>query len=109
LLVVGLVPLLIVAEQGRSWGWGSTDALICYAVGLVALGMFVRVERAAGDVALLPARLFRVRAFTIGSLQSTIIGIGMFGGLILLPLYLQLVRATHPPVPACSRCRWFSG
>ena len=96
LLVVALVPLLIVAEQGRIWGWTSTSAFLCYAVGVIALGLFVMVERAAGDAALLPARLFRVRAFTIGSLQSTIIGIGMFGGLTLLPLYLQLVKGNSP-------------
>ena len=29
-LVVGLVPLLIVAEQGREWGWGSGRSLLCY-------------------------------------------------------------------------------
>ena len=58
--------------------------------------MFVRTERAAGDTALLPARLFRVRAFSIGSAQSLIIGIGMFGGLTLLPLYLQLVKGNSP-------------
>jgi hypothetical protein len=91
-----LVPLLIVAEQGRTWGWGSPSALACYAIGAAALAMFIRTERAAGDGALLPARLFRVRAFAIGAAQSTIIGIGMFGGLILLPLYLQLVKGYSP-------------
>jgi hypothetical protein len=40
--------------------------------------------------------MFRIRAFTIGSLQSTIIGLGMFGGLTLLPLYLQLVKGKSP-------------
>jgi EmrB/QacA subfamily drug resistance transporter len=96
LLAVGLVPLLIVAEQGRTWGWTSLSALICYAVGIGALAMFVRAERAAGESALLPARLFRVRAFSIGSVQSTIIGLGMFGGLVMLPLYLQLVKGNSP-------------
>ena len=96
LLVVSMVPLLVVAEQGRTWGWGSANALICYAIGLVGLGLFVRTERAAGETALLPARLFGVRSFTIGSLQSLIIGIGMFGGLTLLPLYLQLVKGNSP-------------
>jgi EmrB/QacA subfamily drug resistance transporter len=95
-LVVGLVPLLIIAEQGRTWGWSSPAAFICYALGIASVVMFIRTERAAGDAALLPAHLFRVRAFTIGSLQSTIIGIGMFGGLTLLPLYLQLVKGNSP-------------
>jgi MFS family permease len=29
LLAVGLVPLLLVAEQGRSWGWGSVASVSC--------------------------------------------------------------------------------
>jgi EmrB/QacA subfamily drug resistance transporter len=96
LLVICLVPLLLVAEQGRDWGWGSGKSLLCFAVGVLALVMFVRTERAAGDTALLPARLFQVRAFSIGAGQSLIIGIGMFGGLTLLPLYLQLVKGNSP-------------
>ncbi len=32
-LIVGLVPLLIVAEQGRTWGWGSGGSLTCYSIG----------------------------------------------------------------------------
>jgi EmrB/QacA subfamily drug resistance transporter len=96
LLVICLVPLLLIAEQGRVWGWNSGNAWICYAIGVIALLMFIQTERAAGDAALLPARLFRVRAFSIGSAQSLIIGIGMFGGLTLLPLYLQLVKGNSP-------------
>ena len=96
LLVICLVPLLIVAEQGRTWGWSSSSSWICYAVGLIALVLFIINERRAGDTALLPPRLFRVRSFKIGSLQSTIIGIGMFGGLTLIPIYLQLVKGDSP-------------
>ena len=96
LLVICLVPLLLVAEQGRDWGWGSAKSLACFAIGVIALVMFVQTERAAGDAALLPARLFRVREFSIGAGQSLIIGIGMFGGLTLLPLYLQLVKGASP-------------
>jgi EmrB/QacA subfamily drug resistance transporter len=95
-LVIGLVPLLIIAEQGRTWGWTSPAAFVCYALGIASIVLFIRCERAAGESALLPSRLFKVRAFSIGSLQSTIIGIGMFGGLTLLPLYLQLVKGNSP-------------
>ena len=33
-LMIGIIPLLIVAEQGRMWGWGSAQVL-----GLIALGV----------------------------------------------------------------------
>ncbi|WP_261564593.1 MDR family MFS transporter [Frankia gtarii] len=95
-LVVALVPLLIVAEQGREWGWGAGSSLACYAVGLVGIAAFVAAQRRAGDDALLPPRLFRNGVFVVGSAQSAIIGIGMFGGITLLPLYLQLVKGNSP-------------
>ncbi|HEV2639860.1 MAG TPA: MDR family MFS transporter [Actinocrinis sp.] len=95
-LVVALVPLLIVAEQGRTWGWGSATALACYVIGVVGIAGFLLAERRAGDEALLPLRLFRIRVFALGSAQSAIIGIGMFGGITLLPLYLQLVKGNSP-------------
>jgi EmrB/QacA subfamily drug resistance transporter len=97
-LVTCLVPLLIVAEQGRSWGWGSPRALLCYAIGAVGLAAFVLAERAYGDDALLPLRLFRNRSFAIGSASSIVLGAGMFGGLLLLPLYLQIVHGSSPTV-----------
>jgi EmrB/QacA subfamily drug resistance transporter len=95
-LVVALVPLLVVAEQGREWGWGSDAAVGCYVVGLVGVAAFLLAERRVGDDALLPLRLFRDRVFTLGSAQSAIIGVGMFGGIVLIPQYLQLVKGNSP-------------
>jgi EmrB/QacA subfamily drug resistance transporter len=95
-LIVALVPLLLVAEQGRSWGWAAGSALACYLIGGCGILAFLLAERRAGDDALLPPRLFRNGVFALGSVQSAIIGIGMFGGIALLPLYLQLVKGNSP-------------
>jgi len=95
-LIVALVPLLTVAEQGRSWGWGSTAALTCYVVGVVGIAAFLLAERAYGDDALLPLRLFRGKTFGIGSVLNFLLGMGMFGGLAALPLYLQIVKGASP-------------
>jgi EmrB/QacA subfamily drug resistance transporter len=95
-LVVGLVPLLITAEQGREWGWASPAAFTCYVVGLLGLIAFVLVEARMGDDALIPLRLFRNSVFSVGSSQSFVIGIGMFGGMASIPLYLQIVKGASP-------------
>ncbi len=95
-LVVGLVPLLIVAEQGREWGWTSGRAVALYAVGALGVAGFLLAERRLGDDALLPLRLFRGRTFGVGSLLNFIVGMGMFGGLASLPLYLQIVKGYTP-------------
>jgi EmrB/QacA subfamily drug resistance transporter len=96
MLVVGLVPLLIVAEQGRSWGWGSAAAFTCYVIGALGLAGFVWAESRIGDEALLPLRLFRNDVFALGSTQSFVIGVGMFGGMVSIPLYLQIVKGASP-------------
>ena len=95
-LIVGLVPLLLIAEQGRTWGWGSAGAFACYVIGVLGLIAFVRVEQAMGDDALLPLRLFRNSVFSVASAQSLVIGIGMFGGMASIPLYLQIVKGASP-------------
>jgi EmrB/QacA subfamily drug resistance transporter len=95
-LAVGLVPLLIIAEQGRSWGWGSGSAFVCYLLGAVGVASFIWIESRMGDEALLPLRLFRNGVFAIGSAQATVIGLGMFGGIASIPLYLQIVKGASP-------------
>jgi EmrB/QacA subfamily drug resistance transporter len=95
-LAVCLVPLLVVAEQGRGWGWGSRPALLCYATGVVGLVAFLLLERRIGDDALLPLRFFRNGVFSWGSIAGFIAGMGMFGALALLPLYLQIVKGATP-------------
>jgi len=95
-LVAGLVPLLLLAEQGRNWGWGSTLSITLMVIGLLGILGFLLAERHYGDDALLPLRLFRGRTFGIGSLLNFILGMGMFGGLAALPLYLQIVKGATP-------------
>jgi EmrB/QacA subfamily drug resistance transporter len=97
-LTVGLVPLLLVAEQGREWGWVSGQALLCYGIGLVGVVAFFLVERAMGEEALLPLRLFTNRTVGVSSIASVILGMGMFGGLASLPLYLQIVKGATPTI-----------
>ena len=93
-LIVGLVPLLTVAEQGRDWGWDSPRAFLCYIVGALGIIAFILAERAYGDEALLPLRLFKNKTVAVGSISSTIIGMAMFGGLLTVPLYLQIVKGS---------------
>ncbi|NYJ04983.1 MDR family MFS transporter [Petropleomorpha daqingensis] len=97
-LIVCLVPLLIVAEQGRSWGWGSGRSVLCYVIGAIGLVLFILAERAYKDDALLPLRLFKNRSFSVGAVGSIVLGAGMFGGILLLPQYLQVVHGSSPTV-----------
>ncbi|MFI6997902.1 MDR family MFS transporter [Nocardia sp. NPDC050175] len=92
----GITPLLIVAEQGRSWGWTSVGALACYSIGVIGLVAFVGIEAKMGDAALIPLRLFRNRTFALGVAIAMVVGAALFGGIILVPQYLQVVRGASP-------------
>jgi len=95
-LAVALVPLLVVAEQGRTWGWDSTRSLTMYVVGAIGLIAFVFAERRMGDEALLPLRLFRRPVFALTNGINFVMGLGMFGMMMSLPLYLQIVKGSSP-------------
>src|SRR6202035_4471403 len=71
MLAVGLVPLLVVAEQGQSWGWSSAGAFTCYFLAAAGLTSFVGIQHRMGDDALLPIRLFRSPTFAVASAQVT--------------------------------------
>lgn len=101
-IVIGIVPLLLVAEQGREWGWASPLALTCYVVGVVGLIAFVLIQRAMGDDALLPLKLFRSSTFSMATVLGVLVGFGMFGAMMSLPLYLQLVDGASP-----TEAGWF--
>ncbi|HEY5202383.1 MAG TPA: MDR family MFS transporter [Acidothermaceae bacterium] len=95
-LFVCLVPLLVVAEQGQKWGWGSGTSLACYALGIAGLVLFILAEHRMGDDALIPLRFFKNRVFSLTSIVGVLVGMGLFGGISVLPLYLQIVRGVSP-------------
>ena len=96
MLIVGLVPLLVVAEQGQQWGWTSAASFTCYVLCVAGLALFLWIQSRMGDDALLPLRLFRSPTFSVASAQVTIIGMAMFGGMSVIPLYLQIVKGASP-------------
>jgi EmrB/QacA subfamily drug resistance transporter len=98
LLAGTVVPLLLVAEKGREWGWGSGLALGLAGGAALSLLAFVLWERRMGEEAILPQRMFRSSVFTLTTITSLLVGAAMFGGFVVLPLYLQIVRGASPTV-----------
>ena len=66
------------------------------AVGVILPAVFVHVEGRVGDGALLPHRLFRRLPFAVVNVVNLLGEIGVFSGLVLIPLYLQLVKRYSP-------------
>nr|WP_255633169.1 MDR family MFS transporter [Demequina sp. TTPB684] len=95
-LVIALVPMLLVVEQGRDWGWTSPLVLTLIGLALAGIVGFVRAELVAGDDALLPPRIFRNRTVSVSTGLNFIMGFAMFGGMAGLPLYTQISKGMSP-------------
>ncbi|MGA8995735.1 MAG: MDR family MFS transporter [Nocardioidaceae bacterium] len=96
-LVVASVSsiLLYTAWAGPDHGWGSGLGLGLLVAGVVLAVAFVAVELRA-DEPILPMRLFRSSIFAIANLFGFLIGVAMFGSMIFLPVYLQVVDGMSP-------------
>ncbi|MFN2536907.1 MAG: MDR family MFS transporter [Mycobacteriales bacterium] len=96
LLSSSVVPLLLLAEKGREWGWGSPTSLGLLAIAALSLALFIPLESRLGEDAILPLRIFRDKVFSVVSVVATLTGMVMFGGMVTVPLYLQIVREESP-------------
>ncbi len=66
------------------------------AAAAVTVVLLVHEKNAVDPI--LPLHLFRDRTFALTSLAAALLGAILFGGVLFLPLYLQLARGTTPTV-----------
>lgn len=91
--IVGSVTSLVLylSWAGPDLGWGSTTG-IGLLIAFVALALvFAYVETKVSEP-ILPPELFKHWTFVSNISFAMIMGVGMFGGLIYLPIYLQAVK-----------------
>ncbi len=95
-IIASIGSILLVAEQGRTWGWGSGPSIACYLIGAVGLVAFIMIERRMGTNALIPLTLFRSSTFSMATVLGVLVGFGMFSAMMTIPLYLQIVDGATP-------------
>nr|WP_202889224.1 MDR family MFS transporter [Actinopolymorpha rutila] len=87
--------LLLASLGGKEFGWVSGWSLLLAALALGGLVAAVLVERRAAEP-ILPPRLFRNPTFNLTGTAAFFTGFAMFGAMIYLPQYLQVVRGQSP-------------
>lgn len=102
LLTVGLTALILgLLEGGNAWAWASWPSLASFAVGAVALTVFVAVERRAAepilDLSLLGRPLIRSTTLVSLGVGALLIGITSF-----VPPYLQNALGAAPLVAGAA-------
>jgi EmrB/QacA subfamily drug resistance transporter len=83
--------LLAVSVYGPEDGWTDSRTLTVFGLGLFLTLLFLWQETRAKEP-ILPLRLFKNQTFSLTSALGFIIGAGMFGAIVMLPLYLQVVK-----------------
>lgn len=93
LLLVSAVTttLLAVSIYGPRDGWSNAQTLTYLFLGILLTVLFLFWEARATEP-IIPLYLFKNHTFTVTSVLGAIIGAGMFGAIVMLPLYMQVVK-----------------
>ncbi len=96
LIVGGVSALLIVLSLGgRELAWTAPGTIGLVVTSAALLGLAVLQERRAPEP-IIPPRLFAIPTFRITSIVGFIVGMAMFGAIVYLPQYLQIVKGQSP-------------
>ncbi len=92
-LMVSAVTLILLslAVYGPQDGWGDSRTITYLVIGSILTILFLVWEKRAKEP-ILPLHLFKNHTFSLTSLLGGVIGAGMFGAIVMLPLYLQVVK-----------------
>jgi EmrB/QacA subfamily drug resistance transporter len=92
ILVLAVSAVLLGASvYGPEDGWTDSRTLTVFGSGILLTLLFLWQETRAKEP-ILPLRLFKNHTFSLTSALGFIIGAGMFGAIVMLPLYLQVVK-----------------
>jgi len=96
LLTAAVTALLLACTWGGSmYAWTSPQVLGVLAAGIVLMALFALQEFRAPDP-ILPPRLFANPIINVSNFVSFTVAIGMFGGIVLMPVHIQLVLGISP-------------
>jgi len=87
-LIGTVVPLLLALTWATSYGWGSTRVVSLLVTSVVMLGLLLYSESKAAEP-IIPLVLFRDPVIGVCSAAAFVLGMGMFGTIIYLPLFMQ--------------------
>jgi len=96
LLAGGVGALILMTTWGgNQYAWGSPEIVGLALGGVAMLVAFIWQERRAAEP-IIPLTLFESGTFRLASGMGFMIGMAMFGAIIYLPLFLQLVYGASP-------------
>ena len=96
LLTGGLSALiLLISLGGTTYAWDSTPIVVLALLAALLLPLFVLAESRASEP-IMPLSLFRNRVFVASSAIGFAVGLALFGAIVYMPVFLQIVKAESP-------------
>jgi EmrB/QacA subfamily drug resistance transporter len=96
LLTGGLSALiLLISLGGTTYAWDSTPIVVLAVLAALLLPLFVLAESRATEP-IMPLSLFRNRVFVASSAIGFAVGLALFGAIVYMPVFLQIVKAESP-------------
>lgn len=95
LSTIGLGTLLLGFSNAGDKPWLTFNVAGFVLIGLVVTGLFI-YQQTHTKLPMLNFSVFKHRIFTLSSITNFVVIMGLYGGMILLPLYIQNVRGVSP-------------
>ncbi|MFC0189204.1 MDR family MFS transporter [Fictibacillus aquaticus] len=93
-ITLTIVPLLLsFTWAGKQYDWVSPQIIGLFAVSLIALAVFISIEKKAKSP-VLPLEMFKTKVFTVSNIIGFFLGAGMFGSIMYMPMFIQGVMGT---------------
>ena len=89
---LGLVSILYILGEGTSVDWGDFKNVFITMFGVFSLIIFVIIQL-THESPLLELRIFKYGVFSLSVIISCLLNIALFGGIFLIPLYLQNMQS----------------
>ena len=87
--------ILFTSLGGNTYPWSAPEEVAMLAAGAVLLALFLVAERRAAEP-IVPLSLFRNRIFSASSAIGFVVGLALFGAVVYMPFYLQIVKGQSP-------------
>ncbi|MDG5378042.1 DHA2 family efflux MFS transporter permease subunit [Staphylococcus aureus] len=88
---IGFGALLYGFSEAGNKGWGSVEIETMFAIGIIFIILFV-IRELRMKSPMLNLEVLKFRTFTLTTIINMVVMLSLYGGMILLPIYLQNLR-----------------
>jgi EmrB/QacA subfamily drug resistance transporter len=98
--IITLIPAIVLLLLGLTFGgdkfeWVSTTSFLIFGASILLLIVFGLIERKAAEP-ILDLSLFKNRIFATMNALGFLLGLGMFGAIMFVPMYMQGILGVSP-------------